>query len=84
MDAEAWIALASLAFVILCQTAVIAFVLGGLFARVRAIEARPETNCEVEMARLNGTMTQMDKNFSGRVESLERSVRNLMMAKSAQ
>lgn len=54
MNPSAWIALGSLSLVIIVQTATVAFAMGGLFSRVRAVEARPtDSDCKQELAILS-------------------------------
>ena len=65
MDANAWIALAGLAFVVVVQIAVSAFILGGLFQRVRALEkAAPDlTTLISSVAKLEAAVDTLTKRF---------------------
>lgn len=61
MDASAWIALASLAFVIFVQAGAIAFVLGGLFRDVKTLrEQAGEGDCKEQLAVLNTRFAAME------------------------
>jgi hypothetical protein len=62
MSAGAWIALGSLALLVLSQTVAIAFLLGGLFARVKVLEERPaDGDCKTELAVLTSKFAAMEK-----------------------
>lgn len=65
MNPSAWIALGSLAFFVLAQAVGIAFLLGGLFARVKAVEARPtDSDCKTELAVLTAEFAAMKATLS--------------------
>jgi hypothetical protein len=75
MSAEAWIALGALAFTILVQAAVIAFLMGGLFARVKAVEARPDNNdCKHELGILTTKFIAMEATL----KTVSEDLRNLL------
>jgi hypothetical protein len=62
MNPATWIALASLSGFILAQTAGFAFALGGMFSRLKALEARPvDTDCKTELAVLTTKFEGMEK-----------------------
>lgn len=57
VNASEWIGLASVSGFVLLQTSLIAFALGGLFQRVRALEGRPvDGDCRAELGVLNATL----------------------------
>jgi hypothetical protein len=59
-----WIALASLAAFIMLQTIIAAFMLGGLFQRVKQLEARPiDGDCKTELAVLNSKFATLAESF---------------------
>jgi hypothetical protein len=65
MTPSAWIALGSLAFFVLAQAVGIAFLLGELFARVKAVEARPvDSDCKTELAVLTSKFAAMEETLS--------------------
>lgn len=65
MDPSAWIALAALAFAILAQGLVVAFSMGGMFARMKTLEARPtDSDCKQELAVLTTRFEGMEKTLS--------------------
>lgn len=75
MDASAWIALGSLAAFIILQTVIGAFMAGGLFQRVKQLEARPiDGDCKTELAVLNSKFAAL----SGIVEGMAGDVKNLL------
>jgi len=75
MGASAWIALASLAFVIFVQAATIAFVLGGLFRDVKSLrEQAGEGDCSKELAVLNARFAAME----ALVKELGHDIKNLL------
>jgi hypothetical protein len=76
MTHSAWIALASLAGFILVQTAIVAFFIGGMFARVKTLEDAPKDDCAAQLAAMNATMTalkqqvdRIEKRIDAAVES---------------
>jgi len=78
MSPSAWIALGSLAFAIMAQTAAFAFLLGGLFARVKVLEARPvDGDCKAELGILTAKFEAMEKTLAGVAEDF----RNLLTGK---
>jgi hypothetical protein len=59
-----WIALGSLAAFIMLQTIIAAFMLGGLFQRVKQLELRPlDGDCKTELAVLNSRFDSLTKDF---------------------
>ena len=75
MDASAWIALASLAFVIFVQAATIAFVLGGLFRDVKTLRDQShDGDCRKELAVLNTRFAAMEE----LVKELGHDIKNLL------
>lgn len=62
MSAAEWIALASLAFVVLLQAAAVAFLFGGLFARMNGLETKSGTDsdCKAELAVLAAKFTNLE------------------------
>lgn len=65
MDASAWIALASLAVVIVAQAVVLAFALGGLFRDVKSLRDRPQAaDCKAELAVLNAKFEGLRETLS--------------------
>lgn len=75
MDASAWIALATLAFAVVVQAGVMAFMMGGLFARVRTVESRPaDTDCKAELAVLSSRFAAMED----LVKELGHDIKNLL------
>jgi hypothetical protein len=78
MTASAWIALASLAFVIFVQAGAIAFVLGGLFRDVKLLrEQSSEGDCRKELAVLNTRFAAMEE----LVKELGHDIKNLLTGK---
>lgn len=78
MDASAWIALGGLALGALVQTSVIAFLLGGLFARVKVLEARPsDQDCKQELAVLTTKFEAMEATLS----EVATDLKNLLMGR---
>lgn len=78
MNASAWIALASLAVVVVLQAGAMAFAMGGLFARLKAIEGRPvDTDCKAELAVLNTRFEAMEN----LVKELGHDIKNLLTGK---
>ena len=75
MNPSAWIALASLAFVIFVQAGAVAFVLGGLFRDVRTLrEQSSEGDCRKELAVLNTRFAAMET----LVKELGHDIKNLL------
>lgn len=75
MDASAWIALTSFAFVIFVQAGAIAFVLGGLFRDVKTLrEQSSEGDCRKELAVLNTRFAAMEE----LVKELGHDIKNLL------
>jgi hypothetical protein len=75
MGASAWIALASLAFVIFVQAGAIAFVLGGLFRDVKTLrDQSSEGDCKKELAVLNTRFAAMEE----LVKELGHDIKNLL------
>lgn len=80
MDPAAWIALAGLAFVVLAQLVAIAFLLGGLFNRMKVVEGKPsDTDCKTELAVLATKFEQMERTLSAVASDLK----NLASGKAA-
>jgi hypothetical protein len=78
MTASAWIALASLAFVIFVQAGAVAFVLGGLFRDVKLLrEHSDEGDCRKELAVLNTRFAAMEE----LVKELGHDIKNLITGK---
>lgn len=78
MDASAWIALAALAFVVVAQLVAIAFLLGGLFNRMKVVEAKPtDTDCKAELSLLTYKFGEMEKTLADVASDL----RNLLSGK---
>lgn len=76
MNAAAWIALATLAFFVLVQAVTYAFVLGGLFQRVKALEARKDgSDCTAALAAMEATLRELKGALDQRIGSLEETVR---------
>ena len=76
-----WIAFASLAGFILVQTATIAFFLGGLFARVKMLEARPhDSDCATHLAALTATLTAFKSETERRMDGIDQAVHSLRTA----
>lgn len=61
MSPTVWIALASLAFMIVAQAVIVAFALGGLFRDVKTLgeERRGSADCKAELAVLNSKFADM-------------------------
>jgi hypothetical protein len=75
MTASAWIALASLAFVIFVQAGAIAFVLGGLFRDVKILrEQANEGDCRRELAVLNTRFAALEE----LVKEMGHDIKNLL------
>jgi hypothetical protein len=78
MNASAWIALASLAFVIFVQAGAIAFVLGGLFRDVKLLREQSDGgDCRKELAVLNTRFAAMEE----LVKELGHDIKNLLTGK---
>lgn len=72
MDASAWIALASLAVVVFGQAVALAFLLGGLFNRMKVVEGRPsDLDCRSELAVLNTKFAALEKTLSDMATDLK-------------
>lgn len=70
-----WIALGSLAAFIMLQTIIAAFMLGGLFQRVKQLEARPiDGDCKTELAVLNSKFATL----AGSVEEMAGDIKDLL------
>lgn len=89
MAPSAWIALASLAAVMLVQTAVVAFALGRLFQRVTTVEKASEDRSElsdkvtrltVEMEHANVTLAKLVTHSEG----VNRQLGNIAMGRVGQ
>lgn len=74
MDASTWIAVAGLAFVILVQLAVTAFVMGGLFQRVKDLEKNaPDVAALIRgLAKLEAAVEHLTKQFDQSLGWLEK------------
>lgn len=71
MNPSTWAALASLAFLMLVQLVGLAFMFGGLFARLKSVEGRPtDADCKAELAAVNATLN----GFKEAMERIERHV----------
>jgi hypothetical protein len=78
MNPSAWIALASLAFVIFVQAGAVAFVLGGLFRDVKLLrEQSNEGDCRKELAVLNTRFAVLEE----LVKELGHDIKNLITGK---
>lgn len=78
MTASAWIALASLAFVIFVQAGAMAFVLGGLFRDVKLLrEQSGDGDCRKELAVLNARFGALEE----LVKELGHDIKNLLTGK---
>lgn len=89
MPPSAWIALASLAAVMLVQTSVVAFALGRLVQRVATVEKASEDRSElsdkvtrltVEMEHANNTLNKLVNNS----ENVNRQLGNIAMGRVGQ
>lgn len=89
MPPSAWIALASLAAVMLIQTSVVAFALGRLVQRVATVEKASEdrgelsdkvTRLTVEMEHANNTLNKLVNNS----ENVNRQLGNIAMGRVGQ
>lgn len=89
MTPSAWIALASLAGVMLIQTSVVAFALGRLVQRVTTVEKAAEdrgelsdkvTRLTVEMEHANATLVKLVNNS----ENVNRQLGNIAMGRVGQ
>ena len=75
MNPSAWIALASLGFVIFVQAGAFAFVLGGLFRDVKTLrDQSSEGDCRKELAVLNTRFAAMEE----LVKELGHDIKNLI------
>lgn len=75
MDANAWIAFAALAFAVLVQAAATAFIMGGLFARVKTLERDSDgPNCAAQLAAVNATLAAL----RDRLEGVEQTLRDVL------
>jgi DnaJ-domain-containing protein 1 len=80
MTTGSWIAFAGLFFAIVVQTVGLAFWLGGMSARLRNLEARPQNDdCTAQLAGLSATLAAIDKSVERRFADLEHTMRNLLM-----
>jgi hypothetical protein len=78
MDASAWIALAGLAVVVVAQGGAMLFAMGGLFARVKALEDKPqETDCKAELAVVNTRLGSLET----AVTEVAHDIKNMMTGK---
>ena len=81
MTPQAWIGLASLAGFCLVQTAAIAFLLGGLFARTKALEDRPhDSDCATQLAALTATLVAFKSESERRMDGIDQAVHSLRNA----
>ena len=73
MSDQAWIALAALAAFLFVQVAIGAFLMGGLFARVKRTEDDLRTGATLsnQVAALNATMTGFQATMAGFEKQLE-------------
>lgn len=84
MTPSVWIAFAGLFFAIVVQTVGLAFWLGGLSARMRNVEGRPQNDdCATHLAAMNATLIAMEKSVERRFADLEHTVRDLLKNKPA-
>lgn len=82
MNPQAWIGLASLTGFVLVQTAGIAFLLGGLFARTKALEARPhDGDCASQLAAMTATLKAFEVTVSDLKQDIH-SIRNALMTQA--
>lgn len=85
MTPQAWIGFASLAGFVLVQTAGIAFLLGGIFARVKAVEDRPhDSDCATQLAALTATLVAFKSESERRMDGIDQAVHSLRNAFMAQ
>lgn len=83
MNAPTWIALASVAVVVLAQLVTFAFMFGRLFERVKALEARKDgSDCTAALAAMEATLRELKGALDQRIGSLEQSVRDFVMPKA--
>lgn len=83
LNAAAWIALATLAFLVVVQAVIFAFVLGGLFQRVKTLEGRKDgSDCTAALASMEATLKALKEAFDQRIGSLEQTVQSLIMPKA--
>lgn len=82
MTPGVWISLATFAGFVLVQTATIAFLLGGLSARVKAVEERPhdDTSCATQLAALTATLTAFKSESERRMDGIDQAVHGLRNA----
>jgi hypothetical protein len=80
MTIGSWIAFAGLFFAIVVQTIGLAFWLGGMSARLRNLEGRPQNDdCATQLAALSATLAAIDKSVERRFADLEHTMRNLLL-----
>lgn len=81
MNAAAWIALATLAFLFVVQLGAGLFVLGGLFQRVKSLEARKDgSDCTAALAAMEATLRALKESVDQRFHSLEQTVQQRFSA----
>lgn len=81
MNAAAWIALATLAFLFVVQLGAALFVLGGLFQRVKALEGRKDgSDCAAALAAMEATLRALKDSVDQRFHSLEQTVQQRFYA----
>jgi cell division protein FtsB len=78
MTPSVWVAIAGLGLAIVVHIVAMAFTLGGLFAKVRAMERALEgaDNCAVQLASLNATLTALQAGM----DDMRHNVKNLWQA----
>lgn len=75
MDASAWIALASLAAVVVAQLVALAFLLGGLFNRIKVVEGKPgDADCKAELK----VLASQFHNLESKLSDIAQDVKNLI------
>jgi hypothetical protein len=81
MDASAWIAFGGLLFIVVAQLVTLAFVLGGLFNRVKVsetkvatLESKPSTDCKSELDLLTYKFEEMKKTLEGLASDFRASI----------
>lgn len=83
MNPAAWIALASLSAFVVVQLIVCSFLFGGLFQRVKTLEARKDgSDCTAALASMEATLKALKEAFDQRIGSLEQTVQSLIMPKA--
>lgn len=75
MTDQAYIALSTLIFLVFVEAAAVAFLFGGLFSRVKALEARKDgSDCAAALASMEATLKGLKEMFEQRISALEQAV----------